>query len=286
MSDLLFLDPVFKEKSWGGDSLRNKFEYELPSDHIGEAWVISGHKDVDLVIKNGKFKHLNLGSVYQKNRNLFNHLKKDHFPFLVRLLDVNEDLPIEVHTDVAIAYYILDAKKDATIILGHSAKTKDELKEVIEQNKLDEIVIHKTVKKGDFIYVPAGTLYGLKKGLLLMELGLSSGKSYESTLHMKEFMKSVAVPYVFDPIIYRTFLLDASKITQYVDHLAFSVEKWEIRDVLDLENKGFKMMSVISGKGFINGTKIKKGEHFIILSDTSHIQLEGNMGIIVSYLHT
>ena len=279
MSDLVFLESIFKEQSWGGDAFSRKFEYEILSNHTGEAYVISGISDADLKIKNGKFKNLNLGSVYRRNRHLFNNLKNDKFPYLVRLLDVNEDLGVEVHSEVAKAYYVLEAKKEAKILFGHQAQSKEELKE-----NLIALMIERPVAKGDFIYVPAGVAHALLKGVLLMELGLSSGKTYTAREQEVEFMNTVSVPYFDEKIVYKTFLLDASRITQFLDKKAFTVEKWKIRDVLDLENKSFKMISVISGKGFINGTKIKKGEHLIILGDTKHIQLEGTMELIVSYL--
>ncbi|HBG33138.1 MAG: hypothetical protein A2084_00920 [Tenericutes bacterium GWC2_39_45] len=279
MSDLMFLESIFKEQSWGGDAFIKTFEYEILNHRTGEAYVISGISDADLKIKNGKFKNLNLGSVYRRNRHLFNNLKSDKFPYLVRLLDVNEDIGVEVHSEVAKAYYVLDAKKDAKILIGHGALSKEELK-----HNLNELMIERPVSKGDFIYVPAGVAYALLKGVLMMELRLSSGKTFTASEQEAEFMSTVSVPSFDEKIAHKTFLLDASRITQFLDKKAFTVEKWEIRDVLDLENKSFKMMSVISGKGFINGTKLKKGEHLIILSDTKHIQLEGNMELIVSYL--
>ena len=279
MSDLMFLESIFKEQSWGGDAFIKTFEYEILNHRTGEAYVISGISDADLKIKNGKFKNLNLGSVYRRNRHLFNNLKSDKFPYLVRLLDVNEDIGVEVHSEVAKAYYVLDSKKDAKILFGHGALSKEELK-----HNLNELMIERPVSKGDFIYVPAGVAYALLKGVLMMELRLSSGKTFTAREQEAEFMSTVSVPSFDEKIAHKTFLLDASRITQFLDKKAFTVEKWEIRDVLDLENKSFKMMSVISGKGFINGTKLKKGEHLIILSDTKHIQLEGNMELIVSYL--
>jgi len=279
MSDLVFLESIFKEQSWGGDAFIKIFDSEILNHHTGEAYVISSLADFDLKIKNGKFKGLNLGSVFRRNRHLFNNLKNDKFPYLVRLLDVNEDLDVEVHSEVAKAYYVLEAKRDAKMLYGHKAQSKEEL----EANLL-ELMIERPVAKGDFIYVPAGIAYALLRGVLLMELGLSSGKTFSARAQEAEFMNTVSVPYFDEKIDSKTFLLDASRITQFLDKKAFTVEKWEIRDVLDLENKNFKMMSVISGKGFINGTKLKKGEHLIILGDTKHIQLEGTMELIVSYL--
>ena len=45
MQKLLFLDPVFQEKIWGGDKLKKQFHYLIPSQQTGECWAISAHKN-------------------------------------------------------------------------------------------------------------------------------------------------------------------------------------------------------------------------------------------------
>lgn len=309
MDDLLFLEPLFKERIWGGEALRTEFKYNIPSSHTGEAWVISGHSNGDSTITNGRFKGMKLGSVYRRNRNLFSNLKDEKFPLLTKILDANDDLSVQVHPNDAYAkkfandlgktecWYVLDAKKDSYIIYGHQAKTKQEFKQMMEENKWDELLTKKYVKKGDFIYVPSGTLHALGKGLLILETQQSSDTTYrvydyhrvdesghERDLHIKEAVDVTTIPNLDCDYKYKTFLVDASKITQFISNSFFTVEKWDIRDVLELENRGFKLMSVISGKGFINGIKLEKGMNFIVCSNTTHIQFEGNMEMIVSYI--
>ena len=60
MKDIIFLQPVFKEMIWGGSRLRTDYGYDIPGDHVGEAWVVSAHKSGDCTIKNGAYasRHL------------------------------------------------------------------------------------------------------------------------------------------------------------------------------------------------------------------------------------
>jgi mannose-6-phosphate isomerase len=284
MSDIVFLEPLFIKSIWGGNSIKNVFDHIISDEPIEEAWVISGHSEADLKIKNGKFKNMNLGFVYRKNKHLFGNMKSDQFPFLVRLIDVNEDLPLEVHAEVAKAFYVIKAQKGQAMRIGNFAQTKEEWRHKIIENTYVDLMMRKPLTEGDFIYIPAGTVYQLQKGVLLMEFGLSLGKSYNSIDHLDMLINSISLSAHEEVNAHQLFLVDGSKIIQYINRKAFTIEKWEIRDVLDLENRGFKMMSILSGKGFVNGTKIKKGEHFIILNDIKHLQLEGTMEIIVSYL--
>ena len=63
MSEPLFLNPVFHEKIWGGDHLKTKFGYDIPSDHTGECWAISAHPHGPAAIANGEFKGIDRKSV-------------------------------------------------------------------------------------------------------------------------------------------------------------------------------------------------------------------------------
>ena len=137
----IFLEPVFQEKIWGGDRLRTSFGYDIPSGHTGECWAISGHPGGDCRIKGRPGQ--TLGGLWREERALFGGLAGEGFPLLVKLLDAREDLSIQVHPDDSYAHlhengasgktecwYILDCDPDATIIIGHHARSPRELREM------------------------------------------------------------------------------------------------------------------------------------------------------------
>ena len=309
MSDILLLDPIFKERIWGGNQLRTKYGYDIPTNHTGEAWVISGHHHGSTNIINGRFKGLTLDSVFVHNRHLFNDIQNQSFPLLTKVLDANDDLSVQVHPDDLYAkkhandlgktecWYVLDAKPDAYIIFGHQAKSKQEFIQMIEKDRWDELLTKRYVKKGDFIYVPSGTLHAIGKGILILETQQSSDTTYRvydynrldaqgksRELHIKDSIEVTTIPHQNLKLDIKEMRFGLNLITQYVSNEFFTVEKWEINQKQEINNDKFKLMSVISGQGIINGMHINKGHNFIVLSNVTKIDLEGSLELIVSYL--
>ena len=155
----IFLEPVFQEKIWGGDRLRTSFGYDIPSGHTGECWAISGHPGGDCRIKGRPGQ--TLGGLWREERALFGGLAGEGFPLLVKLLDAREDLSIQVHPDDSYArlhengasgktecWYILDCDPDATIIIGHHARSPRELREMVEGKRWGELL--REVPEADF----------------------------------------------------------------------------------------------------------------------------------------
>ncbi|MFK4390787.1 mannose-6-phosphate isomerase class I [Peribacillus frigoritolerans] len=71
MKHPIFLQPVFKEKIWGGTALRDKFHYNIPSQNTGECWGISAHPNGQSVVSAGRFKGLSLGDLWGKHPGIF-----------------------------------------------------------------------------------------------------------------------------------------------------------------------------------------------------------------------
>ena len=113
------------------------------------------------------------------------------FPLLVKVIQANEALSVQVHPNDETAarlencrgktecWYILDARKGATLVYGlNDSYTKEELKEAIESNSLEDILFYADVKAGDFIYIPAGTVHAIGGGIRLLEVQQSSDITY------------------------------------------------------------------------------------------------------------
>jgi mannose-6-phosphate isomerase len=306
--DILFLEPVFKERIWGGQKLKTSFGYDLPYEKTGECWAISAHPNGSSLIKNGRFKGRTLEDVYQHDREFFNHMTAPRFPLLTKILDANDDLSVQVHPDDAYAkkhendlgktecWVVLEADEDAKIIYGHRAQTKEELKKMIDHHEFKELLIEKKVKKGDFIYVPSGTIHALGKGLLILETQQSSDTTYRlydydrkddlghtRELHLSESIEVTRVPHVDHTPEVKVLNYKTSTITRYVSNEFFTVERWSIKDELVLKSNHFKLMSVIDGDGTLNGEKLKKGDHLLIIGTTYDLRFHGKMELIVSW---
>ena len=100
MREILFLEPVFKQRIWGGERLRDAFGYDIPGNDTGEAWAVSAHAQGDCRIKGGTYGGMTLGTLWKENRELFGNLEGNEFPLLVKIIDAREDLSIQVHPDM------------------------------------------------------------------------------------------------------------------------------------------------------------------------------------------
>jgi mannose-6-phosphate isomerase len=159
-----------------------------------------------------------LSEFYQDHRAFFDNHENPQYPLLLKLLDCQDNLSIQVHptSDYANAHngilskteawYILDAIPNAQIVYGHKAKTKNELIDLVNEKKWDELLNFVKVRKHDLIYVPSGTLHALNKGLLILEIQQSSDTTFRlydydrdqknRPLTVQESIENITVPFV------------------------------------------------------------------------------------------
>lgn len=306
---IIRLNPVFKERIWGGKRLKKMFNYQLPNDKTGECWGISGHVNGSNVITNGPFQGRTLRDIYQTYPDLFKGSQSPEFPLLTKIIDAQDDLSVQVHPsdDDVIGtadmlgktecWYVLDAEKDSSIILGHNAMTKKEFHDAVMSNQWNSLLKEIPVQKGDFIYVPAGTIHAIKKGLLILETQQSSDTTYrlfdyhrkdakglQRTLHINEALSVVTIPSQKAFIHHELEMLHKQSTTQFISNSFFTVEKWQVQTNMTHVINGFKLFSIIEGEGTINQEPIKKGDHFIVTGVNDSIELRGNVSAIVSWI--
>lgn len=191
---ILKLTPAIKDNIWGGTRLSKEFEMVSFADRQAEAWVLSCHSDGESIIENTEFKGRTLSDVLSnegKNYLGTNCDKYEFFPLLIKLIDANDDLSIQVHPDDEYAlkvegeygkteaWYIMDCDENAELIYGFKKDiTKEEFRKAIEENTLSEYVNRVKVKKGDVFFIQAGTLHAICKGILLAEVQQNSNTTY------------------------------------------------------------------------------------------------------------
>ena len=115
------------------------------------------------------------------------------YPLLVKIIQANESLSIQVHPDDDSAkllegpnsvgktecWYVLDAEPDASLVYGFKKNfSKEQLKRAIEDKTLEDYLNIVPVKKGDFIFIPSGTVHAIGKGLRLLEVQQSCDITY------------------------------------------------------------------------------------------------------------
>lgn len=311
MGHILFTQPVFKEMIWGGHKLKDIYGYNIPSNHTGECWAISAHKNGDCLVSNTEFKGQSLSKVFKENKALFGNIEGDEFPLLVKIIDASSNLSVQVHPDDDYArvhenslgktecWYVLDCDENTQMVMGHHAKTKEEFVECIENDEYDKLLNKFTINKGDFYYIPSGTIHAICAGSLIYEAQQSSDITYrvydyhrkdangnERQLHVKQSIDTTSVPHLtrnqedVKVIKYENYVQ-----TTYIESNYFSLNKYEINGEVKLNHEEpFSLVSVIEGNGKINGEEISKGIHFIICHDVNTIELEGNLTLMVTTL--
>lgn len=310
MAEILFLEPVFKEMIWGGNRLATDYGYEIPSDHTGECWAISAHTNGDCTIKNGTFAGKKLSWLWENEKGLFGQAKGDTFPLLIKIIDAKADLSIQVHPDDTYAkkyehgslgktecWYILDCDKDATIVVGHNAKTKEELKQMIEEKKWKDLIKVRPIKKGDFFQITPGTVHAIKAGTVILETQQNSDITYRlydydrlqngkpRELHIDKSIDVINCPYEEANLNREITQFSEGSMEQLVHCEYYDVFKINIKGQVSLKEwEPFTLMSVIEGSGTINGINIRKGSHFILPSGYGDFVLKGDMEIIASHI--
>lgn len=307
-NEILMLQPVFMERIWGGTKLKDVFGYDIPYDLTGEAWTISAHKDGSSVILNGEYQGKTLRWLFNNRRDLFNNIDNEEFPLLVKILDAQNDLSVQVHPndELAVKYndlgktecwYVLDCPKNSELIYGHTAKTKEEFANMISNNEWDKLLTKKAIKPGDFVFVPAGKVHALTKGTLILEIQQSSNVTFRlydydrkdasgnyRDLHIQESIEVTTVP---DPEVEvkRTIeQVGSSQIETLIKSSFFSVEKWNIKDQYHREIPSYMVASVLKGKGSINDIELKVGDNFLITSQCLKVEVTGDLEIVVGYI--
>ena len=310
----LFLKPVFKERIWGGTTLKDEFEYEIPTENTGECWAISAHPNGPSVIENGPFAGMTLDNLWKEQPELFGNPKEEVFPLLTKILDANMDLSVQVHPDDAYAkvhengdlgktecWYIIDCKEDADMIFGHNARSKEELVEQMNEGKWDELLRRVKIKPGDFFYVPSGTIHALCEGTLVLETQQSSDTTYRvydydrrdaegnlRDLHLEKAIEVTTVPHQDAVSSPRVDERANMTITTFVESEFFSVYKWDLHGKASFSfNEQYLLLSVIKGDGVLMSNdkryELKKGTHLIIPVGFGEFELDGNCELIVSH---
>lgn len=192
----LKFQPILKDKIWGGKKLKNLFNKAAESDKLGESWELSGYENDESVVTNGFLAGNNLAELIEiymdelVGDKVYNQYGLS-FPLLFKLIDANENLSIQVHPGDEVAaerhnsygktemWYVVDADPDGKLIIGFTKDcTRDEYLDALDNDKVEDLLQHVPVKKGDVFFIPAGLVHAIGKGVVVAEIQQSSDITY------------------------------------------------------------------------------------------------------------
>ena len=315
--DIIILEPVFHEKIWGGRRLAEDFGYDIPEGKIGECWAISAHPHGDCVVASGAFVGEKLSYLWDVHHELFGDAKGDRFPLLIKILDAHDDLSVQVHPDDSYAaehehgslgkrecWYVLDAEPDTDIIIGQRARNRQELAQMIEEGRWDDMLNLVPIHKGDFFRIDPGTIHAIKGGTLILETQQSSDVTYRvydydrvgvdgkpRELHIQQSLDVVNYDLV-PPVSGRVTAPEVDGVTELMACDNFVVKKIAVQgEKVVAQPYPFLCVSVIEGTGSVQVESnmaqphiLHKGSHFIAPAQSGDLTFSGDMTLIVSHL--
>lgn len=196
------------------------------------------------------------------------------YPLLVKIINADEKLSVQVHPDdesaVALegagnvgkteCWYVLDAKPGAKLVYGLDGEhSSDDLADAIQSNSLEKYLNEVPVKKGDFVFIPSGTVHAIGGGLRLLEVQQSCDLTYRlydwgrpREVHIEKGLKSIKK----NPL---------SKVAQFGGHFEcdyFSLEEIQISGAYSAFNSGERknprdtvLFFVLEGSGRVRGNE-------------------------------
>lgn len=192
----LLFDPIYKQRIWGGRNLQRLLDKDLPGEGpIGESWELADLPSDESVVATGPEKGRTLHELVERwGRDLLGtaELCQGRFPLLIKFLDAEDVLSVQVHPDKKAAaemggdvrpkyeaWYVVEARPGAVIYCGlKSEVTKEMLVAASRDGTVGDLLNKYDAKAGDCFYLPAGTVHALGAGLVIAEPQTPSDVTY------------------------------------------------------------------------------------------------------------
>lgn len=193
----LKFNPIYKEKIWGGEKLHSILNKNVGDiKKCGESWEISGVQENLSIVSNGYLAGNNLEELIEI---YMGELVGDkvfikfgiEFPLLIKYIDANDVLSIQVHPDDKLAkkrhnaygktemWYIIQADKKSEIITGFRKKVnKPTYIDHLKNKSLADILNFEQAIESDVFFIPSGRVHAVGKGILLAEIQQTSDITY------------------------------------------------------------------------------------------------------------
>lgn len=311
--------PIYINKIWGGNRLKNELNKNIEEENIGESWEVSTNKENISLVKNGSYKNEKLTDLikqYPKELLGPTFTEDDKFPLLLKIIDASKKLSVQVHPDDQLArqlengngktemWYVLDASPEAKLYIGlKEVENKDQLRNIIREGELKNHLNEIEVSKGDFFFIPSGTVHAIGGGLMLVEIQQNSNTTFRlydwnrtdtngntRELHLENGVKATDL----NLNIQGNKVELMKKTSQYKQEILctseyFITNRINLKGTLPIKNKNFVLLTCIKNEGKIyygnnNPEDIKLGESVMLPANIENVKLKGNMNLLQMYI--
>ncbi len=303
----LKLSYIDKTALWGGDTLKR--EYNKPSRHekLSETWELSVRPDAVNKIANGTAAGKTLAEYFAAYPDTLGVFAGKPFPLLIKFIDANDCLSVQVHPDDAYAaksgdqgktemWYILKAEPNAELIYGLAeGKTAADLGEAIAKGTVEDVVQKIPVTAGDCFFIPSGMLHAIGRGIVIAEIQQNSDLTYRVYDYDRRGADGKLRPLHIDDAVAvtRPFTkeqIDAIRYERGHDAAAladcryFRVERREIDGdgVIAVPDDRFLSVLCTDGEGTLGGEPISRGDSYLLPCGLSDVSVSGRLSLILS----
>ena len=289
----LVFEPLFMERIWGGRKLEQLYHKKLPPGaRIGESWEIVDREEAQSVVHDGPLRGLTLHELWTQHRGPIFGLEEgagpERFPLLVKILDAQEKLSLQVHPPPAVAtelggepktemWYLAHAEAGAELYAGLAEPTdRTQFEEALHEGRAADLVQRLDVEEGDALFIPSGRIHAIGAGCLIMEIQQNSDTTYRvfdwnrvgldgkpRTLHVDQSLQSTDFsdvrPAPQPPV--------SGAGGTLVDCPFFRVEKWTLdapRPALEDTQGRFAVFTCLEGEADCAGLTFKPGDFFLV----------------------
>jgi mannose-6-phosphate isomerase len=282
----LIFEPIFQERIWGGRKLAELFGKNLPpGKRIGESWEIVDRPEAQSIVREGSLSGRSLHDLWVNfGEELFGKVPDvPRFPLLIKLLDAQEKLSLQVHPPQEIAeslggeaktefWYVAAAEPNAEIFVGlRKSMTGDQFEDALHSGTIADCVHTIRMKSGAAMFLPAGRFHAIGAGNLLVEVQQNSDTTYRvfdwnrvddqgksRQLHVDQALQCIDFNDVAPgPITPTDELL--------VRHELFEVQKWNLDSARDIAPLGqFAIVLCLIGGLRCAETDLNPGEFFLV----------------------
>ena len=293
----LTFQPIFIERMWGGRRLESEFHKKLPPQKpIGESWEIVDRSEAQSVVAGGPLGGRTLHELWTQQRNeIFGDLADTpRFPLLIKILDAQEKLSLQVHPPANVAsklggepksefWYVAAANPDAEVFVGFREPiTRDMFEEKLRNGTVIDYIHKIAVRAGDAIFLPAGRVHAIGAGNLLIEIQQNSDTTYrvfdwnrtdpatgtKRDLHIQQAMQCIDFEDVRPKLI-------QSEGELLISQSLFEIRKWNLDEAREAAPLGqFAIVCCLTGNLSCAKVKLAPGDFFLIPAHLGDRQLK------------
>ena len=301
---------LYYNKIWGGRDFEN-FRDNMPEGEIGESWDIACHPNGIGIVANGELK----GKRFDEIISEFGHdlvgskVSTEKFPLLVKLINSKEKLSVQVHPGDEYAkrvenefgkteaWYVVDAKPGAKLIVGTKNCNKATFAKAIEEGKSEDYLNVIEVKKGDCFLINSGLVHAICEGLIIAEIQQNSDVTYRvydygrpREIHVEKSLDVINFDLAAENLSnHEVGEFEGFSKINFCENEYFGMQKFNIKkEWTDCSNEEkFFILTCVDGKGTIEGKEfseeIKMGDSYLIPAKLGNYSVKGELEVIKSY---